>query len=125
MKPLPDAQTAFLPESCLITADSISAAFCFVDSLPVFRGHFPGKPIVPGVYFLACVQLLAQKFAGTELEIYGINRVKWTAPLVPGQRLSVTAVMSEDGGQWCAKASFAHDTSNCGTALLLNAPHKG
>ena len=55
MKPLPDAQTAFLPESCLITADSISATFRFVDSLPVFRGHFPGKPIVPGVYFwLVC-----------------------------------------------------------------------
>ena len=72
------------------------------------------------------MQLLAQKFAGTDLEICIINRVKWTAPLVPNQGLSVTAVMSENDGQWRAKASFAHGTSNCGTAtLLLNAPHKG
>lgn len=54
------------------------------------RGHFPGKPIVPGVILCeilaqsACV-LLRQQMCDGKLPVYtGLNNVKFRSPVRPG-----------------------------------------
>lgn len=53
---------------------------------PVFDGHFPGNPVVPGVIVLRYVlQQAADQFPAVNM----ITTAKFTAPLGPGQGFEV------------------------------------
>jgi 3-hydroxyacyl-[acyl-carrier-protein] dehydratase len=63
---------------------------------PFFQGHFPQKPIMPGVLILEALAqstgLLASETAGDELEgmiyyLIGIDKAKFKRPVVPGDQL--------------------------------------
>ena len=67
---------------------------------PFFQGHFPQKPIMPGVLiFEALAQstgLLASETAGDELAgmiyyLVGIDKAKFKRPVVPGDQLMLEA----------------------------------
>ncbi len=87
MQPAPDARSSLRSwrrEEGL----SAEGRFCFPGSLPVFGGHFPGAPLLPGVYQLAAVEvLLALVCPGRQLE--AVERVKWTRAVAPDQELAV------------------------------------
>lgn len=51
---------------------------------PALPGHFPGKPIVPGVVLLSQVWDAVCREAGTPLHCSGWPSVKFLAPLLPG-----------------------------------------
>ncbi len=55
----------------------------FPAELPVLAGHFPGAPLVPGVYLLA---LLERRMG---VSATGINRAKFLQPVLPGEHLVV------------------------------------
>jgi len=61
---------------------------------PVFRGHFPGRPIFPGVLILeamaqvGAVALLAAEEHRGKLGLFaGIDRVRFRRPVLPGDLL--------------------------------------
>ncbi len=62
-----------------------------------FQGHFPGKPIMPGVLLLEVMAqvggLLARKTAAGEgrptVFLTGIEKAKFRRPVVPGDQLHV------------------------------------
>jgi 3-hydroxyacyl-[acyl-carrier-protein] dehydratase len=67
---------------------------------PFFQGHFPQKPIMPGVLILEALAqstgLLASETAGDELAgmiyyLVGIDKVKFKRPVVPGDQLMLEA----------------------------------
>ncbi|TVR42912.1 MAG: hypothetical protein EA402_10690 [Planctomycetota bacterium] len=91
MTPFADAQLALRSHQ----ADGLDGArgeACFHPDLPVFGGHFPGNPLVPGVYQLALVCQLMQAVAGLgQLQLLAIERCKWTRPLRPDDLLTVSA----------------------------------
>jgi 3-hydroxymyristoyl/3-hydroxydecanoyl-(acyl carrier protein) dehydratase len=51
-------------------------------SLP---GHFPGRPIVPGVVLLDCVLQEAERWLQRPLSMAALPQAKFTAPLLPEQ----------------------------------------
>ncbi len=62
-----------------------------------FQGHFPKKPIMPGVLILeALAQLGAvsilsmDEFKGKIPMFAGADKVKWRKPVVPGDRLDLS-----------------------------------
>lgn len=62
-----------------------------------FQGHFPEKPIMPGVLILeALAQLGAvsilsmDEFKGKIPMFAGVDKVKWRKPVVPGDRLDLS-----------------------------------
>ena len=62
-----------------------------------FQGHFPEKPIMPGVLILeALAQLGAvsilsmDEFKGKIPMFAGADKVKWRKPVVPGDRLDLS-----------------------------------
>ena len=65
---------------------------------PMFMGHFPGNPLLPGVYM---IEALAQLGGTTILEpgemarkvpyLAGIDKAKFRRPVVPGDRLDMEA----------------------------------
>jgi 3-hydroxyacyl-[acyl-carrier-protein] dehydratase len=52
---------------------------------PALPGHFPGRPIVPGVVLLQCVLDEAERWLGKKLSVGGLPQAKFSAPLLPEQ----------------------------------------
>ena len=61
-------------------------AFTFAASHPVFAGHFPGRPIVPGALLLAeALQALVRM--GVAPRLRSVSSAKFLSPVVPGERV--------------------------------------
>lgn len=54
---------------------------------PAFPGHFPGRPIVPGVVLLDQAILFAEKMLGTRVERWQIGHAKFLSPVAPAEGL--------------------------------------
>lgn len=57
---------------------------------PALAGHFPGKPIVPGVLILGAVLQAVERELGSGVRVVALPSVKFTAPLAPGQAVTIT-----------------------------------
>lgn len=60
----------------------------------VFQGHFPGEPVLPGVYILEALAqagsiplLKLDKFKGQTAYLGGMNKVKFRKKVQPGDQL--------------------------------------
>ncbi len=62
----------------------------FQASLPVFEGHFPGRPTLPGVYLIEAARTLAQRSLGCRLGILRVDSAKFRAPVGPGEELEAS-----------------------------------
>lgn len=52
---------------------------------PSLPGHFPGRPVVPGVVLLDCVLQEAERWLQRPLRVVALPNVKFTAPLLPDE----------------------------------------
>ena len=67
-----------------------------------FNGHFPGHPIMPGVLQIEAMKQLAElsarpelaKSADEDIHIAKMGRVKFRKPVLPGDRIRVTAELT-------------------------------
>lgn len=94
----------------------------------VFRGHFPGHPVFPGVLQLealaqaGCVALLAPDEARGKIVLFaGVDDVRFKRPVVPGQTLRLeTRLGARRGpiGKGEGKA-YVGDTLVCSATLTF------
>lgn len=75
------------------------------EDLDVFRGHFPGYPVFPGVLQLealaqaGCVALLAKTENQGKIVLFaGVDNVRWKKPVVPGDVLRLETRLREARG---------------------------
>ncbi|KUJ62597.1 3-hydroxyacyl-ACP dehydratase [Flavobacteriaceae bacterium CRH] len=66
----------------------------------VFKGHFPGNPIMPGVCMIQIIKELSEKITGATLMIQTLTNVKFMALInpdaTPELRLELDIVTTED-----------------------------
>nr|MCR4945122.1 3-hydroxyacyl-ACP dehydratase FabZ [Clostridium sp.] len=67
---------------------------------PFFQGHFPGKPVMPGVLILealaqagALVVLSMDEYKGKIPLFAGAEKVKWRQVVTPGDKLELNVEM--------------------------------
>ena len=70
---------------------------------PIYKAHFPGHPITPGVCILQMVQELLQGFLHRELSLRKAKNVKYLAIISPEEMSDLTVTFSKmeerpDGG---------------------------
>lgn len=65
---------------------------------PIFAGHFPGQPVVPGVMTLKVVRELAEHVSGWgHTRMQYLRDAKYLRPIVPdGRPLTVTFTLDAD-----------------------------
>jgi 3-hydroxymyristoyl/3-hydroxydecanoyl-(acyl carrier protein) dehydratase len=70
--------------------------FTVLPDHPALPGHFPGRPVVPGVLLLdAVMEAVRASGAG---EPAGVFRAKFPAPVLPGEEVEIT-LAPRDGGR--------------------------
>ena len=66
---------------------------------PWFAGHFPGNPVLPGVLILeSLAQLGGLLGSSKDTQLLAIDKAKLRRPVVPGERLSLSAVVLQRHG---------------------------
>ncbi|WP_043362356.1 3-hydroxyacyl-ACP dehydratase FabZ family protein [Belnapia sp. F-4-1] len=86
-----------------VDAGAITAEAVVPEASPVFEGHFPGHPLVPGVLLLETMAqaagylLLARLGFARMAFLIGSKELKLRRFVRPGERLSVTARLVHEG----------------------------
>ncbi len=76
--------------------------FSIADDHPALDGHFPGKPVAPGVVLLnALFKALQQQDASCCVET--LRQVKFIRPVLPGQPIRVQLQIAPSGIKFIAR----------------------
>jgi 3-hydroxymyristoyl/3-hydroxydecanoyl-(acyl carrier protein) dehydratase len=71
-----------------------AAEFVFPPDFVGFAGHFPGNPVLPGI-----AQIMAVLHTcGPGLRLHAVKDCKFLRPVIPDERLSITAKQRGDAG---------------------------
>jgi 3-hydroxymyristoyl/3-hydroxydecanoyl-(acyl carrier protein) dehydratase len=91
-----------VPTMTVRAADVPAGDFTIAATHPALPGHFPGRPIVPGVVLLnAAVTRIADACGATEAQrdVFEIVSAKFLSPVLPGERVEVRYLPSGAAGQ--------------------------
>ena len=100
---------------------------------PYFRGHFPHRPVMPGVMILEALAqaagILAFKTAGvvpnekTRFYFVGIDRARFRRPVEPGDQLVLKATLERAiRGIWKFSTIAEVDGEEVASATMMVAP---
>src|SRR5258708_5991128 len=99
----------------------LEAVFVFPSGLALFEGHFPGRPIVPGVLEVETARAALEKhFKGTPLRIQSIEKAKFTREVKPGEeiRLRMSFAPSGEKDTWSVKGTLSVNGEKAGQVTL-------
>ena len=87
----------------LEAGDSIVTTFYVDPEREIFKGHFPGDPVLPGVYSVEYMAqasdillMTAERYAGKVPLFLGINNVRFRKKILPGDKLEVHAKLTSE-----------------------------
>lgn len=90
----------------------------------VFKGHFPGNPIMPGVCMIQIIKEITEKITESTLMIQTLSNVKFMALInpeaTPELRLELDIVTTEDDLVKVKNTTYFNDT----VALKLSNVYK-
>ena len=78
-------------KSPLLQEDSIQAVLEINPAHEIFKGHFPGQPVVPGVCMMQIVKELLQKATGRTLRLLHGQDLKFLSVIDPQKNNTVHA----------------------------------
>ena len=89
----------------LVRADALGATVRLLPESAVYRGHFPGYPITPGV----CLVQIALELIGEMADLVGhdgtprlvaAKNIKFTNPVIPEEGMELRFDLSGKDGNW-------------------------
>lgn len=86
---------------------------------PVYRGHFPGNPITPGVLTLQMIRECLSRKIGRTLHYSSIKNCRFADMIKPGDHLRLTFSTETDGENVHLRADLngADETDNLRLSL--------
>lgn len=102
----------------------ILALFNFPGTLALFRGHFPGNPILPGIAQVEMVRIALETAVERSLTVRAVNKTKFSHLIEPDSpvTVSITVLSSgqDDSGTmtWTVRASVRTGDTAAGRITL-------
>ncbi len=96
---------------------------------PMFQGHFPGNPLMPGVYM---IEAMAQLGGAVVLQsgdsrrkipyLAGIDKARFRLPVVPGDRLMMEVTLERARGNigWVRATATVDGAPACSAMLMFS-----
>jgi len=86
---------------------------------PVFAGHFPNRPLLPGVFQLEMARAAAESVLGCPLAVREISKAKFQQPILPDELVRLELKLAETGSLIQARANFFAGRQPAGESILL------
>jgi len=93
--------------------------FCFRANDPVFAGHFPSRPLLPGVFQLEMARVAAESILNCPLAVREVSKAKFQRPILPDEIVRLELKLSELNGAIQARANFFVGGQPAGETILL------
>jgi 3-hydroxyacyl-[acyl-carrier-protein] dehydratase len=113
----------------IVPKERIHGHKCVTMNEPWFQGHFPARPIMPGVLILEALAQIggilayaSEPFDASSSLMYflGIDRAKFRRPVTPGDKLELeVSVLHHRTNVWKLKGEASVDGTLCAHAELL------
>jgi 3-hydroxymyristoyl/3-hydroxydecanoyl-(acyl carrier protein) dehydratase len=97
---------------------SSSFTFCFPTSDPTFTGHFPTRPLLPGVFQLEIARFAAELVLNKPLAVREITKAKFLRPIIPDETVRVELKLVEKTDTIQVRASFSVTGQPAGETIL-------
>ena len=93
--------------------------FQFHPEDPTFAGHFPTRPVVPGVYQLEMARQAAESVLEVPLAIREVIRAKFLRAIGPTEVVRLDLKIAEEGGTFRAHAGLSVGGKPAGEILCI------
>lgn len=91
--------------------NSVSCRIVFNVNHDIFKGHFPGQPVVPGVCMMQMVKELLEAQTDSSLWMRDAGQVKFLQLITPDVHPMINISWKEDANGFSVNADFKNDTS--------------
>jgi 3-hydroxyacyl-[acyl-carrier-protein] dehydratase len=91
---------------------SFSCKVAFNKEHDIFKGHFPGQPVVPGVCMMEMVREFLQQAMGKKLWLRNAGNVKFLQLITPDIQPFINISWKESEAGYNVNASFKNDASD-------------
>lgn len=92
--------------------------FQFASSDPTFAGHFPTRPLLPGVYQLEIARMAAELVLNQPLTLRAVTKAKFMRPIIPDETMRVELKLAEKADMIQLRASFSVLGQTAGETIL-------
>lgn len=76
---------------------AVTASIVFNDAHPIFKGHFPSIPVVPGVCMMQIVKEILEQTISSKTKLTHAGNLKFLSLITPAQTPSVILKMNFTG----------------------------
>ena len=88
----------------LVSVDAAGATIRLLPDSPVYKGHFPGYPITPGVCLVEIALELIAEMAGQvghddSVQLVGAKNIKFTSPIIPAEGMELRFNLGGEGSE--------------------------
>ena len=97
--------------------------FCFGADDPVFAGHFPNRPLLPGIFQIEMARMAAEWALARPLFISEVGKAKFLHPIVPDQVVKLNLKLMEENTVVQVRAGFSVNGRPAGETLLRLCPN--
>jgi 3-hydroxymyristoyl/3-hydroxydecanoyl-(acyl carrier protein) dehydratase len=104
---------------------SASLDFRFAANDPVFVGHFPKQPLVPGIFQPEMARMGAEWLLGEQFAIREITKAKFLRPVVPSEVMRMILKVSVESEVVGLRATFSVGGQPAGETVLKLAKANG
>ncbi|HET9680305.1 MAG TPA: AMP-binding protein, partial [Gammaproteobacteria bacterium] len=98
--------------------NSLRLSFTVTDEIKWFTGHFPNKPILPGVVQIDWAIHFAQAHFGSSSGFQRMEKIKFQNLIVPGQKLNLVLEQKPDNTRIAFRYEYDEQTFSSGIVKL-------
>lgn len=100
------------------TDGSVRFEFCFPTNDPTFAGHFPTRPLLPGVYQLEIARFAAELTRQQSLCVREVTKAKFLRPITPAETVRVELKLTDKTDTIQVRATFSVLGQPAGETIL-------